>query len=283
VALEAEYRRQREPLRREHGPRAHGDDDGVGFERLSTHFDPDDASILYHEIGDPTAVEIRTLPRCRSHHRLREGGRIDLGRAVRRPEQAPHLQGSRGPCEPRTARRAVQANGAAVGLQAAVSPFVFESGREFSVQGEAASGEVLQRAPIAPVERQEAARLAGCRAGDVTALNDGDVHASDGEAVGDGCADDSAADNQHPHHSHPVELKIACRSPRAGPTRRCGGARGHPRVPGCRPCRLRMRPRRGYVSATASWKSASGQRDGVGFCKFRHGGAHSRPFAVNRH
>lgn len=59
-------------------------------------------------------------------------------------------------------------------------------------------------------------------------------------------------------------LRRCCRypDPRAGPTQSCGGARGHTRVTGCRPCRLRMRPRRGYVSATASWKSASGSGTG---------------------
>jgi hypothetical protein len=71
------------------------------------------------------------------------------------------------------------------------------------VQREAAARQRLERRAVAPVERQKAAGLAGCRAGDRSALDHHNIDAAARQEIGDRRADDAAATDQYPHDCPP--------------------------------------------------------------------------------
>ena len=78
------------------------------------------------------------------------------------------------------------------------------------MQREAAAGQGVERTAGAPVERQEAARLAGGRAGDPRALDDDDLDAAPGQEIGGAGSDHAAAANQDTHLASPIEAELKC-------------------------------------------------------------------------
>ena len=62
---------------------------------------------------------------------------------------------------------------------------------------EATPRQLIQRAALAPVERQKPARLAGCRAGDLVTLDDDRPCAASAHEVGDRGADRATTADHH--------------------------------------------------------------------------------------
>ena len=62
---------------------------------------------------------------------------------------------------------------------------------------EATPRQSIERAAAAPVERQEAARFAGCRAGDLVTLDDDRPRAASAYEVGDRGADRATTADHH--------------------------------------------------------------------------------------
>jgi hypothetical protein len=60
----------------------------------------------------------------------------------------------------------------AISRQPPISPRIAEVGGKSGVKRETTPRQLIQRATLAPVERQKTARLAGCSAADLVALDD---------------------------------------------------------------------------------------------------------------
>ena len=89
------------------------------------------------------------------------------------------------------------------------------------MEREARAGEPLDRRVVAPVEREEAAGLAGRRAGDPGALDHGDPDAAAGQEVGDrGAHDAGAADDDVSGRGHGRLAGQGSTIPGHGPRRR---------------------------------------------------------------
>ena len=71
--------------------------------------------------------------------------------------------------------------------------------RQARMQGKAAPGQAFERAAIAPVERQEASRLARRRAGNPGPFDDGCLYAAATQEIGDRGTDYASATDQDPH------------------------------------------------------------------------------------
>ena len=69
---------------------------------------------------------------------------------------------------------------AAIGVEAPIAPIAVDLFGEAGVQREAPPRQGFERAAVAPVERQEAARLAGGGAGDARPLDDDRLRAAAG-------------------------------------------------------------------------------------------------------
>ena len=164
VALQTVDRGQRQPAAREHRPRAHGDDHRVARDLLPVHHGTaHGAFVAEHESGDGAQQQARARSNRRAHHGLGEVGRVDLGRGFAGAELAVDgriLGQPAGPVElPEGAHVAARAGDHAERVEPAVAPLVVDRPGKLSVQGEAAPRQRLGRRAVAPVERQEPARL----------------------------------------------------------------------------------------------------------------------------
>ena len=93
----------------------------------------------------------------------------------------------------------------APGVEPAIAPAAaVERGGQLGVQVEAAPGEPAERGAVAPIQRQEAARLARGGAGDAGALDHDHLDLPQAEEVGGAGADHPAAADHHAHGSHSV-------------------------------------------------------------------------------
>jgi hypothetical protein len=93
----------------------------------------------------------------------------------------------------------------AVGRQPPISPRIAETGGKLRMEFEATARQSIERAATAPVERQKAARLARCSAGDLVTLDDDWLCAASAYEVGDRGADRaSAADHYALARAHTV-------------------------------------------------------------------------------
>src|SRR5581483_7602469 len=145
---------------------------GVALHRLAA--DPDAAHAraarIAHDAGDLAEMQPGAGSLGSAHHLRREQGGMDLGRALRRAEPladgdivAEPLQSARAAAS-RAAR--LRARPPGVAGHAPIAPgFPAEALGELGMQGKAAPRQALERAAVAPVARQEAARLAGGGAG----------------------------------------------------------------------------------------------------------------------
>src|SRR5262249_24122920 len=82
---------------------------------------------------------------------------------------------------------------------APVTPIAADLLGELRMKREAAPRQLIKGAPVAPVEREEAARLARCRARDPHAFDHGSANAAAAQEISDRRADDAAAADQHMH------------------------------------------------------------------------------------
>ena len=126
---------------------------------------------------------------------VKRGG-VHLGCRAGGPEPAVDLNVGRNPSDAMDragADRRAAANRAAIRGQAAITPIAAEIFREFGVKIETPAGEVHQRGSVAPVPRQEPARLPGRGTRDRAPFENSDISASRRETIGDGSADNAAA------------------------------------------------------------------------------------------
>src|SRR5262249_57107374 len=90
-----------------------------------------------------------------------------------------------------------------IGRHPPIPPRTAELGRKFGMEREAPPCQSIKWAAAAPVEGQEAARLAGGRTGDSVTLDDGRPRAASAGEVGDRSADRAtAADHDAPAQAH---------------------------------------------------------------------------------
>ena len=143
---------------------------------------------------DSTAPQLRTMRLSRAHQTHGEGAGLDQGRRLRRAKPIRDYHASRQPrSRPASRARVALIGVAAIGCETPIAPGITELGSELGVELEAPPRQFIERATAAPVERQEAARLAGGCAGDfVTLYHDGLRTASTGE-IGDCDSDRPAA------------------------------------------------------------------------------------------
>jgi hypothetical protein len=129
-----------------------------------------------------------------AHQTGRERARLDQRGSLRRAE-ATRDRDRLG--EPRptalAARNGILDGVARVGCQRAISPRIAELGGKFGMQIEAAPRQWIERGAATPVERQEAAGLAGGRACDLVTLDDDRPRATPACEIGDRSADRAAA------------------------------------------------------------------------------------------
>ena len=115
-----------------------------------------------------------------------------------------------------TAQAPALARGQHEGVHAAVAVVGADLARQLGVEREARAGQRAQRRAVAPVEREEAAGLAGRGARHARALDHGDGDAAAGQEVGHrGAHDAGAADDDVPRRgSWPVRRQRADNPPR---------------------------------------------------------------------
>ena len=108
------------------------------------------------------------------HQTCRERAGLDERRRLRRAEPAGDRHAAGQPRPPgRTARDIVLGGVTAIGRQTPITPRITELGRKFGMELEAPPCQSIKRAAAAPVEGQEAARLAGGCTGDGVTVYDG--------------------------------------------------------------------------------------------------------------
>ena len=127
-----------------------------------------------HDARHLTLAQLGSLRLGRAHHGGGELARVHLGGCLRRSQATVDCHAVRHPVDSRgdaTTVPAVPCAGeAAIGGEAAIAPIAADLFRQARVQGKAAPRQRLERAAVAPVERQEAARLAGRRARDAPSV-----------------------------------------------------------------------------------------------------------------
>ena len=204
VTLQAVDRRERQPVARKNRPGAHGDDDRIARQLLPVHHDaPHGAIGLLHHAADGTDGHARTFGERRPHHGAGEGGGVELCRGLGCAEARVDRRAAREPVRRRElaveAHVAPRAADDAERVEPAVPPLVVDALGKLRVEREAAARQRLDRRAVAPVEREEAARLAGGRIGDAGALDHRALDAALAEEVGDRRADHAATADQYPH------------------------------------------------------------------------------------
>ena len=142
----------------------------------------------------------------RLQHRLGEPRRVHLRRGRLCAELALHQRALAEPGRPghgtTAATTASCACQHAPGVEPAIAPAAaVEVGGQLGVQVEAAPGEPTERGAVAPIQRQEAARLARGGAGDAGALDHDHLDLPQAEEVGGAGADHPAAADHHAHGS----------------------------------------------------------------------------------
>jgi hypothetical protein len=204
VTFEAEHRRERQPLCSQYRPGPHGDDHRIAFDGGSIDGNAADArAVLERNACDSSWTQLRALRHRCSHQGTREVTGVNLSGGLGRPKDPVHqhpigepidvVRGARWP------NMASFCGRAAVGRHAPIAPITPDLVCEAPMQGEAAPSQRLERRAIAPVERQESARLAGGRASERSAFDDRCLDIAATEEIGDRGANDAAATDKNPH------------------------------------------------------------------------------------
>jgi len=228
VPLDAIDGGQRQPAAGQQRPRTQGDDDGVGGDFRPVHDRAHRARAVRRERDalDASFDQPRAALGSARHHRLGESRRMDLRRRVEAPELSVHravaAEPVRGGQAPEPADILPGAGDDAEGLDPAIAPVAAEAPGQFGMQIEAPARQGRERRAVAPVARQEPARLAGSGVGDARALHDEGLDAAKTQEIGKRRPDDAAAADQDLHAAYRSRLAESL-----GPRRRrAGQARG---------------------------------------------------------
>ena len=147
-----------------------------------------------HQRRDRAVPQRRTLRLGGAHQTRGEGAGSTNAVVCGEPSRPVIATLSGQPRSRRRAARGVVLDGVpAIGREPPIAPRIVEFVGEFGVKIEAPPRQSIERAAAAPVERQEAARLAGGRAGDCVTLDHDRLRAAPAEEVGDRDADRAAA------------------------------------------------------------------------------------------
>src|SRR6516162_7947639 len=176
------------------------------------------------------------------HQTCRERAGLDERCRLRRAEPARDRHAVSQPRPPAcTARGIVLGGVTAVGRETPITPRIAEFGGKFGMEFEAPPCQSIKRAATAPVEGQEATRLAGGRTGDGMTFYDSRPRAASACEVGD-CGTDCATTANHDarartHSSYlcqswlPSSRAALVEGGRIRPRCRVRGRRGDPNFP----------------------------------------------------
>ena len=212
IALEPAHRREAQRRRGAAGPRAQGEDHGVGVERLAVTLTPRRRAVAHHDTPRPRpgAGSAPFARAASSSAAVKRAGWtcavVSVEPSAPATTAGPSIQDGAGHAMP-AAHGGRVARGHHEGIHAPVSVVGTELAGEVGMEREARARQRTERRTVAPVQGEEAARLARGGAGHPRALDHGDRHAALGQEIGDrGAHDAGAADHDMAGRCHPPML-----------------------------------------------------------------------------
>ncbi len=206
-----------QPLAGRHRPRPHCDDDGIGLENRAVDLDAQCRGLpgVEDDVGHASQAQLcaPSIAACSIASVNRAGCTCAVDAWVPSlPCTCALLTEPGGPGHGTTAANIAPLRPPAHSrFEPAIAPAAaVEHGGQLRMQSEAAPGEPAERGAIAPIQRQEAARLPRGGAGDAGPLDHEHLDLPQAEEVGGAGADHPTAADHHAHEFDPAAVAKGC-------------------------------------------------------------------------